>query len=346
VIDINSPGIPLRLESSVLIPLARPGVPDLERLQDRSRDPIVIDEISFTLSNVTAIGGGGGVDYVSNVAIEHGAFVYVKLALDGRINLTEKFVPVWNLGPLLSQGIDLSAYVGAGIGSAGNQYRFSHYRWLLPVPLIVPPGSVLVPTFEIEDNGPLGAGAVTRPYLGYPNGGITADVAFGGRRIPGLKIPSRVDIPFATAFLPSETINTTGVSVRQSGDKDLYNPFHVPMHVQRFIGRYRYMPDAFSPYQNQIITDTWGGAFGPGPTGGVTSNIAEVKLTDSRGYTGIRDFTPWPDVFDANYRSWTFGAELPPKEWAFFAVRNIGYSSGTYRLRPMISMIGHRKEAV
>jgi len=294
----SSFGAPLLLGTSVT--LTAPGetaIPKVAHLQNPFRTSTLIDEVRFTIKSMVT----------SEPATGMGGIIHAKFAL-GRIALSEKFVPIWNYGTLFTTHLENE--VAQQEGQFATYCTFSHYRWILPKPLFVPEGNQLVPTF-LRD-----------PTMGTDAGTVTVNVAYAGRALqPGARIPTKLNVPFVGYF---EHPSTSEYS--QSDAKDLYNPFQVPLRIQRLVGR--------------VLTGTFDGV-----TAGVISPIApQLKIIDSNGYSIVdnssANYTPFNAIFDAQRRAWTYNRALKAKEWITVQSRFPG--GATVRLQ--ISAVGYREE--
>lgn len=333
-------GVPVRLGTYVDITAVRRnnvwGSPDLAKLQNNTRAPMMIDEINFMTSAPAATYNEfAGVGLAADVL----ASVQFKL---GRIMLTDKPIPLHCLGSRpQALGYDAADFQD-GAYSTFNWF----FRWKLPVPLYVAPGDVLAPTFML---GPWFDSAEV-DFLGPTR----LHISYGGRRLPqNTPAPDLVAVPHVGLFKPQMTNVADDFEWDYVFDhalsdaKDLYNPYTVPLYVQRFIGQIG---------NHYVLYQEWQPRFSdsePAPLDYSGANAAEfpIKITmkDSQGYDIIKDPAYWNDVFDPERRCWTFGRQLDPKQWYAMKLDNIptgawfgGGADGF--VQPYVSMVGYRYE--
>jgi len=240
-----------------------------------------------------------------------GGRIRTKLRM-GRIALTGtrdggNFVPLWNFcAPPNGSAIAVEQESSV----LGVIQAVSHYVWKLPKPLIVPRGSVLSSEFFRPID--------TLPFV------ATVSVAYSGIYLPPTyKMTAEMAVPYVTLFEPA---GATASSAFLSSELDLVNPFLVPLHVQRFIGR---IEDGVPPSQMFEV---------------VSPSVPTVTMKDSWGNNVVRDFTAFATVFDSLRRAWTFGKVLNPKERYMVSLLNVTTALPVPVPRPMISMVGWRNE--
>lgn len=291
---------PLLLNASVSLASGGGAVADAVALSSPFRKPVWINEIRWTIgSNLSAPSNGGS----------QGALVSTQIKV-GRVDITRGFIPIWNLGPSLQRadgGDDYSESI-LDAATSNTQTQWAHHRWLLPRPLYVLPGTTLSSSFRRSST----SGA---PF----SGNFTIDVAYAGCYAhPEEPIPKEIAVPFAAVWQPASSAYVI------SGELDLANPFLVPLHVQRFIGRLSATFGSSAGYEEYSLTN-----------GNVT-----VMMKDSQGYSIIKDLTTFSNAFDYLRRAWTFQRTLAPKEWYTAYVRGL---SGASRVCT-VSLIGWRNE--
>jgi len=280
---------------------------DTGALASPFRAPYLLDEIRFLVR----------VNRFTQIAWYYyplfGNGITAKLQM-GRINITQDFVPIW----LFGTHVQKLWIAGAGVIDAQHLYGYNEYRWKLPRPLFVPLGSAITVNLQAT------------PFL---TAAARVSVSFVARALPvGTKTPPKIDVPFVTAYIP-DLQTSTNERTAQSSEKDLVNPFLVPLHVQRFIGRQSYN----GGYPAGLV-------FEVGDDGTIAFVGTDIKLADSMGYNVTRDFTPFDSVFEPGRRAWTFLRQLNPKERYNAAFR----ITGTYRakLNPQVSLVGFREEVM
>ena len=233
----------------------------------------------------------------------------------GRHPLTSDFIPAPLLGKVLNETQDRQA------GPLDTDTGY--VSWRLPRPLYVPPGGFLVPTcFNSLD-----------PYV---NRTANVRVSYVGRSIESAMIePKRIDIPWVAMFLGETRVGgPDAIFVEESRESDLYNPFDVPLRVQRFIGRIPWIADL-----NQMSERV------PIMTSGLHSL---VRMTTSEGHHAIKEPTPFGHVFNVTDRSWNAASILKPKGF-YLATIDEDFTAAVfenYAFQTLISMIGSREEAI
>lgn len=297
---------PFLVSSQITLASGATGNADAGALSQPFRRPFWIDEIRWNIRVPVPAAGPK----------PWGGLISTKLAL-GRMIISDKFIPIWNYctEPLqlqaTSQQWDKNFGPAVGPpGTGGTSVSFSAYRWKLPKPLYVPAGNT-----------------VTSEFQRYADGGANAlvTVSYAGRYIDQEETSRKeIDVPFVGAFLPGFPSTTTV----QSGEMDLFNPFLVPLHVQRLTGRL--LNNSLSTY----------GEVAAGAPTFQTTNIALVAK-DSFGHNVIRDFTNFLLVFDSNRRAWTFGKVLSAGQLYSLFFQNV---ASTDMLS--IALIGTRKEQI
>ena len=198
---------PLVLNTSVTLAANGTAVADSAALASPFREPLVIDEVRWSIRVADA----------TRTAANMGYCVRTALTL-GQWGLTNGMLPIWILGTSLQEN-GYAEEVQDAQWVAANPI-FSNYRWRFPKPLYVAPGQALRSGFQrIGDS---------------VSGNAIINVAYSGRYALPEDAPKdgQIDVPWATAFLPG-TGQTTYISSEQSLD----NPFLVPLKVQRLTFR-------------------------------------------------------------------------------------------------------------
>lgn len=275
------------------------GNADSEALSVPYRRPFWLDEVRWNI-RVSPV----PLNFGAGLGVPYGALISTKLAL-GRMIISDKFIPIWNYGAEMLSAWSDSAQVDPNFGS--TNVGFSSYRWKLPKPLYVPAGNVVTSQFA--------RGADTNPAARIV-------VSYAGRYADGER-PSRneIDVPFVAAFLPGVVANA------QSSDLDLVNPFLVPLHCQRLIGRMLVIDSNTTPY---------------GYTEGNFLHNITAQINDSFGHNVVRDFTDLGLICDTNRRAWTFNKVLNPQER--YNLQATGMRTSAVADQISVSLIGTRKE--
>lgn len=308
-LNLATGGVPVALEASVTLTEGATASPDLTRLQVPFRAAFVIDEIRFIVrwNNLGTRNNLGG-----SIRAKFSA---------GRIDVSKDFVPIWNYGTQI-QGGDLAGVftpsnaVEANLSSvagvsAGLANVYSNFRWKLPVPFLITPGSTLVPTFRRMVDGVGGSATVTVTYV--------------GRRILNTApLPEVIEVPTVAVYITDEA-----AAFSTSQELHLSNPFLVPIKVQRFVGRIQLR--TVSPSIGEGIV-----------TSALATPATAMGIKDSYGYDVVRLRVPVPTVFDLPRRAWTFNKILKPKER--YTLQFVSDDFASFNFSLMASMIGHRQE--
>jgi len=228
-----------------------------------------------------------------------GAVVSTKMML-GQHYLMRDPVPIWLLGTTMASLQEESQ----------TDPAFSHYRWRLPEPLYVEAGQVLHPWFTRgnDDFGP-----------------INVQVSFVGRTVaPNQPRPKLLAVPYAASW-----VTKVGNVYQQSNEFDLFNPFTIPLRVQRLTGRVVRIDGNLTAQAVKSMTpDTPGAAI-------------TLLINDSWGGKMVNNNTGPGDIFDLARSAWTVDTVMPPKGVYEVRAWNI-----VNPLRVHIGMIGVREEAL
>lgn len=315
---------PIALSTQVSLAAGFPVIPNADDLQNDFQCDIQIEEIRVLLFC------NSGIDANSNPMPSLAPLVRMSLKM-GRVELTDSFIPLWLFGTRMQSMLEVAYGFQNSAAPATNQTVWDFQRWKLPVPMIVPNGSTLLPQFVLLM--PNGKTTVTNPS----DSPITAYITMIGRSLgSSFKRPSKLKVPYVTAFIANPV--TGGL---QSGDNQLVNRFTVPFHIQRFIGRIALSDD---PASNEFWMDAEGGNSGAGNS----ANSYSLTLVDSNGYYLVKDMTPWEDVFDPQRKALNANRVLEPRGWyrAQLNKAAIVNGAGIQGTVPMISMVGWREEEV
>lgn len=305
----NKPTTPLLLSAEVTLQSGVSGVPDMELLTSPFREPIIIDEIRFSV--VTPDGAAPLGDYSSLVTCRFRM---------GRVEFSQKDIPIWLYGTSMQQN---STEENLQTSGGMVDTMLTERRWKLPVPLFVPPGMSLVPYFQ----SPAGA----------PNG-LLVRVSYAARYVnPNERTPKKIQVPYVAAFYPdlAGILNNlaSAKGVYQTGEYDLANVLDTPVRVQRFIGRILFAQAGGGTFQER--TDN-------GAVSGNGSFVVEIK--DSYGREVVKPPLSFSVVFEEERRASTFSKILGPRERYLMIIRGGGNSDPTQAGLPMVSMVGFREE--
>lgn len=288
-------------------------VPDAGQLVSPFRAPLVIHAVNFMVRYPNADS--------TSLNIQCGASVRARFRV-GNLSLSDAAIPLWVHGTSLpdeSAGyVTDAAFIGTNV---------SMYRWVLPRPLYIPPGSILLPQFQRDADGmPEDMDVLVSYEAAIP--------------LPGAPAPKVMHLPVLALFSPEET---TAAASFTSGATELHNPFQDEVHVQRLIGRIRVRNAAPGGGVLANISELVGHLV---PGGGLSVAEALVSLRDSLGYDVVKTPTPFADVFDVTRRAWTFERTLEPKEWyrAQVSTPLVDPAHTTaWSVQPHIALIGHRE---
>lgn len=276
---------------------------DSEALTVPFRKPAIIDEVRWSVRR-----SGGSNPNVYNP----GGLVGCRLSLGG-LDLTNKFVPLWLFGPVIQDPGLTERVSDTDFGAA--LVNFATFRWKMPVPLEVPSGLSL--RAEIS--------------LAADNFGDTqVDIAYAGRYLGARdKIAKTLRVPYVSTF-----ITKRGDTYAESGEKDLWNPFQVPLNVQRFVGRLEYRDSGRGFTVNEAVDPT-------------TIHAVKVKMRDSVGDVITRGEPHFYSIFEGSRRAWTFGRQLHPKEQYYATVFGLENSldAGVFT-NAQVSLVGWREAEI
>jgi len=302
----SKPTTPILLSSSVSLLQGRSGTPDVAALSNVFREPLIIDEVRFAIYNPDPLNSG---DLSGTTTCRFRM---------GRVELSPKDIPISLYGTSMQQYSIESSSV---IDNPDTVVTYRH--WKLPVPLFIPAGSTLVPTFR-------------RAQHPTSTTAVTYQIAYAGRYVnPSEPLPPRIQVPYVNAFYPNldqfyAAGAPTGEVVYSTGELDLANLLDVPVRVQRFVGRmYQYQ----SPGTSELAdVGANGGFVGP----------YFVEMKDSYGRDVVKDPTTFSTVFEIERRNWTYSKILGPRERYLMKIYNTALP--LVPQMPMVSIVGWREE--
>lgn len=283
---------PVLLSSSCDVLANNSAIPNSDALTYPFRKAVLIDEVAWTMR------------LASSTSLNLGALVSSRMQI-GQRYLMRDAVPTWVLGTLMTlaqeQVVDTSLT---------TPMAYSHYRWRFPKPLYVAAGSYLSSVFSRGNDG---------------FGSINVQVSYRGRTVsPGQPVPDVIDVPYAAIFT-----TTLGNLFEQSNEADLFNPFDVPIQVQRLTGRVLSFVSATSAVLSRSST----------PTPNTAGTTPTVLIDDSWGGKMVNDQTGPSDIFDLNRTAWTVDTLMPPKGIYKVRVLDLAASQMLH-----VGMIGTRGE--
>lgn len=305
-----------------------------QTLQSGFRTPYFIDEIRVSMMtspyDATTVG--------DSTTFPTRAFTGLSGAVDILFQTGDKmfsadFVPTGLMAPIFGP-LDYGSAYNDTVATVTRSRAFSTVRWLLPKPLFMPAGDVVLANVRLND--PFG---VFGDYWTSGAKAVKVTVTYIGRLVPPGYTAKTRDVPWLAWFskLASESWKSSQTRFR--------NPFLIPAHVQRFVSRtYAVKYESASPVEN-YFSELW-------QTGQVPSTAVpyqELKMDDSRGYSIVPRYAPIGMVFDATRKVWTFGRELTSREQFNMEIRNAlptpALAANTDYLTN-IGLIGYRTEDV
>jgi len=229
-------------------------------------------------------------DIAKDVGNLLGGLVGCKLDL-GKYPITNGFVPVWSFGR--SENLSEERIPSPGIvGPAGTLTMAFEYTWRLPMPLYVPIGAALIPTFQ---------------HRGMLADSVDVRISYSGRTLPlDTPPPKKIVLPYVAAF-SSKVIDAQTSTFDQSVETDLVNSFSQPIHLQGFSGRGLVIRNDNLAVSAESLSN--GEA--------MISNALSVRMVDSNGRPIVRNFTRFRTAFAAATRFWGMenGATMDPRSF-------------------------------
>lgn len=328
--------LPVIFSASVNLPTITQGgdfsVPlDSRRLVNTYHLPVEIHELRFQIVRGDALSGGA-----DGTNIHPGLLIAVRLNAGADRITGDDPVPLYGIGSQLSPVFFEDANSSNGelelsvLSTPDTMSSTWHTRWVFPRPLIIPPGQAILGTVSQTAFGP----GLTLPQS-IPS--AVFSMAAVGRYLPGV-LPRTRSVPYVSAY--QFRILDGSVTERRHPERLFQNPFPVPLHIQRFIGRTAIVnSDQFAGFPREAIGFDYSAA---------TPNGSPVIAAEAPfGYIGTRDPTPIDRVFDYQRRVWDCPHVLQPRDhWKFTVQAEADDTADAGFILPMISMIGHREEAL
>lgn len=284
-----------------------------QTLQSGFRTPYFIDEIRISAYTKSVTYG----DYLT--ALNDAIRIQFQT---GSHLFSQDLVPAGNMYPCFSNND-----FGSVVLDITDSRAYMSGRWILPRPLYMPAGDVVLANVELNDRtGEFAAKFGT-------SDAVTVTVTYVGRLVAqGYKESDPRFIPWLAWWTKASTDSYAEAQTR------LRNPFLVPAHVQRFTMRtFRYNNVAPSPAYEEMERR----AMYPG-----TDFYHEVRIDDSRGYSIVPKFAAVGSVFDGTRRAWTFGRELGPREQFNMQMRSAGSAVANATFYTNIGLVGYREETL
>lgn len=155
------------------------------------------------------------------------------------------------------------------------------YSWRLKYPMYVPPGGVLVPTFE---------------HLGQTHLSLHVDVIYVCNSLPAsYKPPAKLMYPWVGSYSSKSFDNFTATAAGrdQSTELDLLNPFSVPLEVSRLVGGLGLTFNSANSIGDAIED-----------FGDHRMRLGTVKARSSQGDELARSPTRFAGLFPTTWRAW------------------------------------------
>ena len=206
-------GAPVVFSAQTTLAPGKAAVLNAQTLQSGFRTSYFIDEIRIAMhtskiSTVSSAQGITGLSGLVSILFQTGKYQFSKTA-----------VPVGLLAPLFGQD-----YGNVAMGGAANYRSFASVRWMLPKPLFMPAGDVVLATVNLD-----ALALLTTLFSGEPC--VTVTVTYVGRLVPQGYIAQQRDVPWLAWWTKNAS---TAYAEAQT---NLRNPFMIPAHVQRFTQR-------------------------------------------------------------------------------------------------------------
>ena len=305
----------MQLSAVALVAPNASTAPNTNALRGPAGYGLLIDEIRFTIE---ALYSDNNNDQQCYGAVAQGMMVAAQFTLGGK-PLTAGFVPIALLGPArATQFAEYAMIVNYFSAEGGGT---SCYSWRPKDPIYVKPGEVLEPMFE------------NRGLLSLK---FRVRVSYTAR--PCVTPPAEQRLPYVVAWqTPSFVPTGTEIEV-DSSEKDLFNSTGLPLKVECLIGRITTIDSRASTPAMYIVE----GNIGYGNTVGYASvlNQTKLQLSASWGTRTVRDWIPWPAVFDMATRSITCPHVLPAKAFYTAKVRSGSVAISNMQYFAAVSMVG------
>lgn len=310
----RSGGAPVVFSAQAELVAGQQATLNAQTLQSGFRTPYFIDEIR--ISGVTPTYAGPlaftGLNDAIRIKFQTGHFYF-----------SDDFVPVGLMAPLFSK----SDYgIVSGGGDMPFERGYTSIRWLLPRPLYMPAGDVVLANVQLFDR----AGSLASRFFAGPACKVT--VTYVGR------IVAQGFVEDEPRYVPWLAWWTKRLSdAYAEAQTRLRNPFTVPAHVQRFTSR-TYLYDSVA--NNTLLEQDVDGM--------VQNQMPHhvITVSDSRGYAIVPRFTPVGNVFDTARRAWTFGRSVDSREQFNMQMRseNLAALQAGTDYFTNVGLVGYREE--
>ncbi len=251
-------------------------LPDIAKLHNTYKAPILIDEVRFLVRDLPS--GSGNYGPASNPGLTSmGHYLRASMTV-GNHALTSRETPVWLMSPFRSHVEALAGNANTVTTTYAPGYAL--YRWRFPFPVFVREDEVLQTSLQCHAN------------TNTNTEGLRVDIHYMSRVLPKhTPPPPWVPVPFVASY-----VGNASSAFARSNETDLHNPFNDPLHVQWITGRIR-TSDSGAEDTNYSAGN---------------SVTQEVELRAPSGQT-IAGPLPWLRLFDAR-RGWPVRFDLPPKQ--------------------------------
>ena len=312
---------PIVLSSTIKMAANSAAVFDAQKLAAPNREAVAISEIRF-LTGYPALAPPGYQAHSDDDRTGLGRELAVKIRV-GPYDLCADFTPVWTMGPVFDRAKeDLSGVVGC-------------YRWRLPRPLFVPPGTV----FSVAARRSLipalaGVGSGAAFGIGAPWAVPVTCTLIGG--VVSGDFPRTTPIPSLLPWAPAPQPPATPAF--QTVVTDMVNPLNQMVKLHYAIGRLgRITLGAGLPFSVDDAVEQRQ----------ANPLTARCKLTIG-GFDVVPAGTEWNLAFDASRRTLMLaGLELGPGEGVGFRVEcpSLAGLEPDY-WAPAVTVVGSRKEVI
>lgn len=260
--------------------------------------------------------------------------------------LTNGYVPVNLLGRTRNWQASTPSFIQAA------QTVHSTFVWEFPTPMWLPPNVPLTISALHQNDFAVQSAATST---------LSLDITIRGELDEVGIIPRYIDIPYASAFLGAvqSTVGPpTGVAppvTERSGQSDLYNPFDVPLSVERLsyeISLSSHGKDGatnanFAPTDSTSAQDQTAQILA-GQNYGLDRRYVTMKLAAAVGRALIKDLIPIGAVLSANDRSLDLRTVLDPKQFYIATIVSqfptfTDRGSQPFQMRTGVSIIGSRR---
>lgn len=228
-------------------------------------------------------------------------------------------------------------YVGPNRFGQPEPVHVGHFRWRLPRPLLLTPGTVLDARVYRSQDGfnmfpPDPGGDDSDPS-------VDVSIAYAGL-VARQPIPPGLIVPIPYVALWKNDFASGTPRVVQSGQQDLYNPFPVPLRLQRLMARMQSIVQIGAANTRQVSLDIDIGRRQP-------LYFPPTSIKTFNDFSVTRETIPGVSVFEGYQRGINMPIDLAPG--GGFTVQvdaSTGLPSvGTGGLMSsFVSMIGYREE--